>query len=232
MSTHPGKQRAARWLLFALVAALGGVALLLWQYTPLAQWAEPQRVAAWMTRASASPWAPAVVVLMFVLGGLVVFPLTLLITGVAVVFHPLAALVISLSGSMASALVVHALGRGLLRQTVTHAFGNQVQRLHRALANSGILAVAVLRMVPIAPFTVVNLAAGAIDVRWRDYVLGTLIGLLPGTVALTAFGHRIRAIVERPTVVNVALLVVVVLAWTGLSLWLQRLVSRRSGRTP
>jgi uncharacterized membrane protein YdjX (TVP38/TMEM64 family) len=64
-------------------------------------------------------------------------------------------------------------------------------------------------------------------VRLRDYVLGTALGVLPGTVALTAFGHQLRAIVERPTLTNVGVLVGIVLAWIALSLALQRWVGRR-----
>ncbi|WP_348240396.1 TVP38/TMEM64 family protein, partial [Salmonella enterica] len=78
-----------------------------------------------------------------------------------------------------------------------------VERLRNALDRSGIVAVATIRMVPIAPFTLVNLAAGSIDVRLRDYALGTALGIIPGTAVLTAFGHQLRAIIERPTVANV-----------------------------
>ena len=57
-------------------------------------------------------------------------------------------------------------------------------------------------------------------------MFGTLLGLLPGTIALTAFGHQVRAIVENPTPKNVGLLIAAVVAWILLSLGLQRLVAR------
>lgn len=178
-----------------------------------------------------SAWAPLLVIGAFVIGGLIMFPLTLLITATAVVFDPWLAVVLSLAGALANAVVVYAIGRGLMRETVMHAFGKYVEKLQGALDRSGIIAVASIRMVPIAPFTLVNLAAGAIEVRLRDYAIGTLLGILPGAIALTAFGRQLREIVERPTLTNVGLLAAAIAAWIAISFGLQRLVARRKRAT-
>lgn len=227
MSASPSKQRTARWLILGVGVAVAATAVLLWRYTPLAEWADPDRIAEWMQRIRESAWSPVIVVIAFVIGGLIMFPLTLLITATAVVFPPWAAITLSLLGALANAVTLHVIGRSLMRETMTHAFGEYVEKLRRALDRSGVIAVATIRMVPIAPFTLVNLAAGAIDVRLRDYTLGTLLGILPGTIALTAFGHQLREILASPTLKNVGLLIAAVLAWIALSIGLQRLVSRR-----
>ena len=225
------RQKGARRTLITVGFIVLLAAVLLWRYTPLAEWADPQRVASVMKGIGDVPWAPAIVVAVFVGGGLIVFPLTLLITATAVVFDPITALITSVTGSLASALLLYGIGHSLMRETVNHAFGKYVEKLRAALENSGIVAVATIRMVPIAPFTLVNLAAGSIGVRLRDYTLGTVLGVLPGTLALTAFGRQLRAIVERPTVGNIALLVAVIVGWVALSLALQRLVARRKAAT-
>jgi phospholipase D1/2 len=224
------KQRTARWLLLAAGAIVVAAAVLLWRYTPLAQWADLQRVAEWMETWRDSFWAPFIVIAAYVIGGLIAFPLTLLITATAIVFDPWAAIVLSLAGSIASAVTSYALGRRVVRETVMRAFGDAVAKLRGFLQNSGIIAVATIRMVPIAPFTLVNLAAGAIGVPVRDYLIGTILGLLPGTIALTAFGRQLRQIAEHPTLTNVGLLAAAVLGWISLSLLLQRWVSRRNQR--
>ena len=211
-----------------VAVVVSAAAVLLWRYTPLAEWADPDRIAKWMQQLRESMWAPVIVVGIFVLGGLIVFPLTLLITATAIVFEPAMAVAISLVGALANALTLYTLGRVVMRDTVMHAFSSAVEKLRKVLSSSGILAVATIRMVPIAPFTLVNLAAGAIEVRVRDYLIGTLLGVLPGTVALTAFGRQLREILEQPTLKNVGVLVGVVLAWIGLSIALQRWASRRN----
>lgn len=231
MGTAHSKQRSARWLILGIALLLVAAAVLLWRYTPLAEVANPERVAEWMERVRTSAWAPLIVIAAFIIGGFVMFPLTLLITATAIVFSPWMAISLSLAGSIANALALYAVGHRLMRNTVTHAFGVYVEKLRRALDHSGIIAVATVRMVPVAPFTLVNLAAGAIDVRVRDYTLGTLLGLLPGTIALTAFGHQVRAIIENPTLKNVGLLTAAIVGWIVLSLGLQRMVARRKGAT-
>ena len=75
------------------------------------------------------------------------------------------------------------------------------------------------------------MAAGAIGVRLRDYTFGTFLGLLPGTLALTAFGRQLREIIERPTLTNVGLLIAAIAAWIGISFALQRWASRRTRRS-
>jgi phospholipase D1/2 len=55
-----------------------------------------------------------------------------------------------------------------------------------------VLAVAAIRLVPIAPFTLVNLIAGASKIRFADYLLGTVIGMAPGLVLMSALVPGIR----------------------------------------
>jgi uncharacterized membrane protein YdjX (TVP38/TMEM64 family) len=54
----------------------------------------------------------------------------------------------------------------------------------------GVLAALVVRFVPVLPFTLLNYACGVTAMRLRHYVLGTAIGLLPGTSAVVALGSR------------------------------------------
>jgi phospholipase D1/2 len=86
--------------------------------------------------------------------------------------------------------------------------------------------VAALRMVPVAPFTVVNMAMGAAGVTQRTFMIGTFIGMLPGTFVLTMLGDRLREAWRDPHAVNVALVALVIILWIGLAFALQHLVAR------
>src|SRR5688500_13504667 len=118
---------------------LASAAVLLWRYTPLADWASPERVAHWMERVRTSAWAPLIVIGAFIVGGFTMFPLTLLITATAIVFPPWMAIALSLAGSMANALALYLVGHNLMRETMTRAFGAYVEKLRRALDRSGII---------------------------------------------------------------------------------------------
>jgi uncharacterized membrane protein YdjX (TVP38/TMEM64 family) len=87
-----------------------------------------------------------------------------------------------------------------------------------------------LRLLPIAPFTVVNLAAGASELRLRDFVLGSTLGMLPGILLLTAFGDRLGAWLRQPDTVNLAILLSLTFAVVLLALLLGWWARRRRPR--
>ena len=76
--------------------------------------------------------------------------------------------------------------------------GQRVNDLSRRLARRGLITIAFVRMLPIAPFSIVNVVAGASHIRWSDFLLGTLIGLVPGVVTMTFFIDRAIAAVREP----------------------------------
>jgi uncharacterized membrane protein YdjX (TVP38/TMEM64 family) len=80
--------------------------------------------------------------------------------------------------------------------------------------------------VPIAPFTLVNLVAGASRIRIQDYLAGTIIGMAPGMIVLSALGYQILTIITAPTIVNVLLFLAAVIAWIGLSIGVQAILLR------
>lgn len=97
--------------------------------------------------------------------------------------------------AMAGAMVAFALGRMLGRPAVERFTGTAVGRVDELLRRRGIFAVLVARLVPVIPFTAVNYTAGLTSVRRRDYVVGTAIGIIPGTIGYVALG----AYASRPT---------------------------------
>jgi uncharacterized membrane protein YdjX (TVP38/TMEM64 family) len=113
---------------------------------------------------------------------------------------------------------------------VKHISGRAFRAVSRALKNQGIIAVAALRMVPIAPYTVVNVAMGAVGVPASTFLAGSFIGLLPGTFVLTMLGDRMREVWRSPGTGNVLLVVLFVVLWLGLAFVLQQLVLRLRNR--
>lgn len=101
--------------------------------------------------------------------------------------------------------------------------GHLVSRVSRALGRQGLLAVITLRIVPVAPFTVVNLAAGASHIRFRDFALGTLLGMIPGTLALAALSDQAMSAIRAPGAGRIAVLVglavIIVFGSWGIKRW-------------
>ena len=194
--------------------ALGVVTLaamaLAWRFTPLREWLAFDRLIEFGVALREQPWAPFAIMLAFVGGGLVAFPLLVLIAATALVFGPVLGPVYAMFGAVLSAALTFSIGRHLGRETVRKLAGTRVNDLSRRLARRGLIAVAFVRMLPIAPFSVVNVVAGASHIRWSDFLLGTVIGLLPGVATMTFFVDSAIAAVRDPGIATFALLVVAV----------------------
>jgi phosphatidylserine/phosphatidylglycerophosphate/cardiolipin synthase-like enzyme/uncharacterized membrane protein YdjX (TVP38/TMEM64 family) len=204
--------------------------MLAWRLTPLAALTNPHTIHEWFANIAAAPGAPAIVLAVFVVGGLLVFPVTLLIAVTAATFGPWLGFTYAAVGAATSAILTYGIGALIGRRTLEQVLGPRLNRIRRAVTRHGVLAVAAVRMVPIAPFTIVNLAAGASRIPFVDYVLGTILGMLPGLVLMSALGHQIFKVLTAPTPLNVTLFVVAVIAWIGASLGIQALVTRMRRR--
>jgi phospholipase D1/2 len=213
---------------FRLVAAAVVVLALtlLWHYTPLAGLANPERISQALAAFADGPWGPVVAVAAFVVGGLVAFPVTILIAATAAAFGPWAGCAYAAVGALTSAVVTYGLGAWLGKESLRKVLGPKLNRVRDKIARQGVIAIAAARMVPIAPFTVVNLVAGASEIRFVDFVFGTVLGLAPGLLVLSALGHEVTRILVHPTAIDYALLVCAVMLWVALSIGLQMLVSR------
>jgi phospholipase D1/2 len=224
--------RRARRSLILVLAVLVAAGLLAWRYSPLSEIADARRVAEWLETLQHSRWAPLAMLAIYVVAGAVEFPVVLLIAATAVVFEPVTAFAVALGGSLASSLVFYAAGARFARRTLQAALGAGLARVQRLLAGGGLIAIVVLRSIPLAPFTVVNLAAGSIGVPLREYVAGTALGLLPGIVLMTAFGDRLRALWQAPTPRNIVVLAALLCAWIAVVAGLQRIAVRVRMKPP
>jgi uncharacterized membrane protein YdjX (TVP38/TMEM64 family) len=74
------------------------------------------------------------------------------------------------------------------------------------------VAVAVLRLVPVAPFAIFNLIAGGSHLGARQFLIGSLIGLAPGLGAITLFSNSLWQALTAPSIGNIAIAVAVGIA--------------------
>jgi phospholipase D1/2 len=204
-----GKYRLHGFILF-LLGLLGLAAA--WRWTPLGEWIDWQTLMAVGARVRDNGAAPFIVLSAYVVGSLVMFPVTVLIVATAFTFGPASGFFYSLTGCVLSAIVTYGLGRGLGRDMVARLAGSRVNRLSRRLAQHGVITMGTVRIIPIAPFTVVNLVAGASHIRFKDFVLGTLLGMAPGIAAVTLFGHQLETAVMDPGLGSFAILAVLTAA--------------------
>lgn len=110
--------------------------------------------------------------------------------------------------ALVGALMAFGLGRLLGRDAVERLTSTRVQRVDELIARRGLLAVVVVRLVPVVPFTAINYTAGLTGIRFWHYTVGTAVGIIPGTVAYVALGTYGTKSGSWPFLVSAAALVI------------------------
>jgi uncharacterized membrane protein YdjX (TVP38/TMEM64 family) len=214
------------WLkVILLIGTLLALAAL-WRWTPAGQWADVGSALAAAEWIRQQPLAPLLVLAAFIAGGLVTFPVTLMVIATVVVFGPWWGAGYSLLGAVLSALATFAAGRLAGRDTVRRLSGSLVNRVNKTLTHSGLLTIITLRIVPVAPFSMINAIAGVSGIRLKHFALGTIIGMIPGVVAIAFLADRIAESLRRPDMGNfvflAAAVAAVALGLFGLRRWIRR----------
>ncbi len=138
--------------------------------------------------AAAGPAGPAVFVLVYAVATLAPVPKNVLSAVAGLLFGLVAGIALVFVAAMLGALTAFWLGRVLGRGAVERLTGARVARVDTVLSRRGVMAVIGVRLVPVVPFTAINYTAGLTAVRLRDDVIGTAVGIVPGTVAYVALG--------------------------------------------
>lgn len=189
-----------------------------WRWTPLHEYADAEAIARMLAELRRSPWAPLALLAIYCGANGILFPNTVLNVATILTFGTERGLPYALAGSMVAALVYYFIGRRYGREKLRYLGGRNVDKLSERLRSSGTLGIAGVRLLPIAPFTVVNVLAGALRVRAPAFAAGTFLGLLPGSLLVTAFGHQLREVLKKPETMELALLVTILLC-AGAGLW-------------
>jgi phospholipase D1/2 len=174
------------WLRVAAVLILCGLLVVAWRWIPLST-LTPDEISASIEPHRYAWYALPTVMLAFIALGLL--PVLLLITLTGIAFGPVLGPLYAMAGCLASASVGFGIGRLLGLDRVTRLGGERVTVVTRALKRNGTLAVFFARKVP-APFLLANIVIGASTVRYRDFVLGTLLGMVAIVIALAGFGYQ------------------------------------------
>ena len=217
-----------RWslVLFAsLLLVLVGLALA-WSGSPLKEWLDVQK-----TVASLRDWAqlygPYMGLVGFTLALVCAVPLSFLTIVTLVAYGSWVGFGMVMAGAMLAAAITFEAGKLLGHALVTRLAGPRVNAISQKLAQRGLVAVIAIRLVPVAPFAIVNLIAGTSHIQRRDMLLGTAIGMLPGTLAMAVFIDQIVMAMNRPGGAGMGLAILVLALILGGAVLLFRFLKPR-----
>lgn len=217
------------------VAAVAGIALVLafvWTRVPLRETIDPEYLFHRAEPLREHPLGPLIWAIIYALASLMLLPLLLLTVVTVMLFGTWKGFFTAMLGCQLGAMFEYGLGRLLLGKLVKRLVGDRLGKVMRAVTAHGWLAVLALRLVPVAPFAVVNVVAGSSRIPPWGFFWGTLVGMAPVTLGLALAADRVVAAAKNPTPGSVTAAAAVLLLVAMLGLGASKLLERARSRAP
>jgi phospholipase D1/2 len=157
----------------------------------------------------------ASVMLGFGLGSLLFVPITVLIGGTLLTFDPMHGFFYALLGVQLAATTTYWCGRALGGRAVDYLSGPKIARFREQLRRHAFRASVIARLLPVGNFTLINWLIGGMRVPFAAFSAGTVVGVLPGLLAMSLFADQIAGGLRSgrmPRLELVALAIVAALA--------------------
>jgi uncharacterized membrane protein YdjX (TVP38/TMEM64 family) len=188
---QPTKSRKRAMIKALVFVAFIVVAIYIIRFTPAKEFFTQKALSQFLDRAGF--WAPLVFMLVYTVGVCLFVPGTLLTALGAALFGPYRGFVYVWIGAMAGATMAFWIGRTLGRDFAAFLIGERLKKYDEAIERNGFATVLYLRLVYF-PFTLMNFGMGLTRVKFRDYFLGTGLGILVGTFIFTFFIGTIKEV--------------------------------------
>ncbi|HUQ28354.1 MAG TPA: TVP38/TMEM64 family protein [Usitatibacter sp.] len=224
------KPRHLAWLIgtAAVIAIVGvGMAMVL----PMADWEDlfEEKLETWVHESGG--FGALVFTGVYVVATLFLLPAVPLNVAAGALFGMYWGVSIVMAASTSAAVIAFLVARYLLRERIKKHYARKGMSaaIDKALRSEGWKAVALLRLSPVVPFAVKSYLFGVSAVRLRDYVIGTVLGKLPGAIVLTALGTTGRAAMDLSGAARWSLMAAGIAATVLVSWLIGRAAKKRLG---
>lgn len=218
-------------LLVVTLVAVGAIA----RVTPVASMLSLDGLINGVRSLQSTAWAPFVFVLVYVTTTALGLPGSVVTIVGGVVFGFGWGALYNSIGANIGANAAFGLARMLGRDGVERIVGKRIRRLNNAMLRHGLIGLLALRLIPLVPFNALNFGSGLTRLRWREYIIATMVGILPGTLVYTFFADAlVRGSVEAsgPATVRVWIAGALLLVLSLLPFIARRLGFKLNGQAP
>jgi len=148
--------------------------------------------------AGLGPWGPVALAGFYALSCVLLLPASIPTFAAGVLFGLVKGTIVAMAGGTAGACAAYWVGRLLARDWVARrvARSRRFTALDNAVDEHGLTVVILSRLSPISPYAILNYAFGLTKVSFWKYVLGTVVGVMPGMVLYVYVGAGLRSLAE------------------------------------
>lgn len=120
----------------------------------------------------------------------VIIPSNILVLVAGTILNPVSAFILSIVGFYISGTIAFFLSRFLGKGFVERIVGNKIMKLDNNLRRNGFKILFFLRLPPVLPYDPLSYACGLTSIRYRDFILASLIGIMPETLCYSIIGNN------------------------------------------
>ncbi len=178
-----------------------------------------------------SLWSLIGITFLYVVLLAIMFPLTILVVATGMLFSTEWAMLCATLGALSSSAAGYATGHWVGRETIEKYGGKRVRQAEKCIQNNSFSSMVLINLLPIAPFTVTNMLAGAFRLDFSRYMLGSAVGIIPGLFIVIAFGGQLSRLIvadadDLPwSAVGIAVLLITL--FVGLLVYLDKRLKRQ-----
>ncbi|HJT31355.1 MAG TPA: TVP38/TMEM64 family protein [Pirellulales bacterium] len=143
-------------------------------------------------------WGPVLLAVTYVIATVCFVPGSLMTLGAGFLFGVAVGTVTVSLASVVGASAAFWLGRTIARDWIERRFAGdrRFKALDRAIEREGFKIVLLVRLSPAIPFTAINYFLGFTKIAYRDFLLASWIGMLPGTILYAYLGSTLHSLAE------------------------------------
>jgi uncharacterized membrane protein YdjX (TVP38/TMEM64 family) len=153
---------------------------------------DPEQLQEWLRKMGV--WAPIAYVFLYTLGTLLILPSTPLNLSGGALFGVWWGTLWTTVAAIVAAIVSFAFTRTVGREYVAQKFAGRWEAIDAEMRQGGLFYMFAIRLLPLIPYGIVNFAAGLTSIRFRDYLIGTLLGTVPGILPFVMMGSGLKAL--------------------------------------
>ena len=198
-----------------IAGSLVGIGGLVWLFSRI----DPTDIQAFV--AGFGPWAPVVYIALFALLPAMFFPVAVLALAGGLLFGLWAGSMYTFLGAMINCTVMFLLARTVGYEKVKSLVESRLSekwqnRLNAAAGREGFLLLIILRLIPAVPYNLINYAFGLTRMSYGAYLLGSAMGIIPGTLVFINIGDKAMDVTSPGFWVAMGLLVLLLVVTTVL----------------
>ncbi|WML33974.1 TVP38/TMEM64 family protein [Clostridium sp. OS1-26] len=151
--------------------------------------------------------APIIYIIMFTLVPLTFFPDSILAISGGMAFGLFYGTVYTIIGAVFGATLSFYIARFLGRDFVNKLVHGKGKWFEDGVEKRGFFIVLMLRLIPLVPFDVISYGSGLSKIKFKDFLFGTIIGIIPGVLIFTNLGDKCIDTSSSGFIISIALLI-------------------------